>query len=130
MKLHKDYQTPDSEIIYRLDTGDGQFCEGRMRASVAEEIVHSAESRKVGSCEGFELVVNGKMMFPKKAFVFGDDEEIERGKRSPKKGGRPTHAELVKEADETMTNSQIHQAIQNAKQEKADKAAKAEKTEA
>ena len=101
MKLHKDYQAPDSEIIYRLDTGDGQFCEGRMRASV----------------------------FPKKAFVFGDGEEIERGKRNPKKGGRPTHAELVKEADETMTNPQLHQAIQNAKQEKADKAAKAEKTE-
>ena len=129
MKLHKDYQAPDSEITYLLDTKDGQFCEGRMRASVAEEIVHSAETREIGGTEGFELVVNGKMMFPKKAFVFDDGEEIERGKRNPKKSGRPTHAELVKEADETMTNPQLHQAIENAKQEKADKTAKAEKTE-
>lgn len=128
MKLHKDYQAPDSEITYRLDTKDGQFSEGRMRASVAEEIVHSAETREIGDIEGFELVVNGKMLFPRNAFAFDEGEEIERGKRSPKKGGRPTKKELLEEAGKTMTNPQLHQAIEDAKQRKADETAKGEKT--
>lgn len=126
MKLHKRYQAPNAEIPYLLDTKDGQFAEGRMRASVAEEIVHSAETRELGSREGFELVVNDRMLFPKDAFVLDADEQLERGKRSPKKGGRPTKAQLLKEAGEEMTNPQLHQAIENAKQEKASKAEKTE----
>lgn len=126
MKLHKRYQAPDAEIPYLLDTKDGQFAEGRMRASVAEEIVHSAETRELGSREGFELVVNDRMLFPKDAFVLDADEQLERGKRSPKKGGRPTKAQMLKEAGEEMTNPQLHRAIESAKQEKASKGEKTE----
>lgn len=126
MRLHKDYQAPDAEITYQLDTGDGQFAEGRMRASVAEEIVHSAETRSLGGAEGFELVVNDRMMFPKAAFEFDDGEAVERGTAHAKKHGRPTKKELLEEAGETMTNPQLHEAIESAKQEKASKAKKTE----
>lgn len=124
MKLHEKHQAPDAEIPYLLDTKDGQFCEGRMRASVAEEIVRSAEARELGGREGFELVVNGRMLFPKQAFVFDDGEQVERGKRSPKRGGRPTEKEPLEEAGETTSNPQLHQAVENAKQEKASEAEK------
>ena len=126
MKLHEDYQAPEAEITYLLDTRDGQFCEGKMRATVAEEIVRSAEARALCDREGFELAVNDRMLFPKDAFVFEEGEEVERGKRKSKKGGRPTKAELLKEAGKTMTNPEIHEAIEESK---AKRAAKAEKTE-
>ena len=126
MKLHKRYQAPDGEIPYLLDTKDGQFAEARMRASVAEEIVHSAETRELGSREGFELVVNDRMLFPEDAFVLDADEQLERGNRSPKKGGCPAKAQLLKGAGEEMTNPRLHKAIENAEQEKASKAEKTE----
>ena len=127
MKLHEDYQQAGAEIGYLLDTKDGQFAEGHMRASVAEEIVHSAETRSLNGREGYELVVNDRMLFPKDAFVFDEGEEVERGvKRTAKKSGRPTKAELLKEAGETMTNPELHGAI---KESKARKAAKAGNTE-
>ena len=125
MKLSKKHQRPDSEVAYKLDTQDGQFCEARMRASVAEEIVRTAESVELCDDEEYGLLVNGRMMFPTKAFTF-DEGELEKipkhGSRPAKKAGRPTHKELVDKADKTLTNPQLHEAIKNAEAEKAQKA--------
>ncbi len=90
MKLNKKYQTPNAEITYLLDTKDGQFCEGHMRASIAEEIVHTALTRVLGEKKNFELIVNENMMFPIDAFVFDENEPIERGTTQKKKTSKAT----------------------------------------
>lgn len=134
MKLNKKHQAPGSEVSYKLDTLDGQFCEASMRAEIAEEIVRTAETVELADDEEYGLLVNGRMMFPIKAFTFeeGELEKIPRhgAKRPARKSGRPTKAELLKEAGETMTNPEIHEAIVESKARKAAKAEqKAEKAE-
>lgn len=71
----------ESELSYLLDTGDGQYAEGRMCAEVAEEIVSRAETRELGGAKGFELVVNGRMLFPLSAFELEEGEDVERSRR-------------------------------------------------
>ena len=88
MKLHEDYQAPESEVPYLLDTGDGQFCEARMRASVAEEIVRTAESVEVGGEDGDAIVVNGRMTFPAGAFEFDSDELPRKAKPPARETGK------------------------------------------
>lgn len=90
MKLKPDYNTPEATIGYKLDTKDGSFAESAMPATVAEEIAQRAESVKVGGEKGFEIVVNGEMMFPAKAFDF-DDGELEALSK-PRKAARADDA--------------------------------------
>ena len=119
MKLKSKYNDPAKLIDYKLDTKDGQFCQSQMPATVAEEIAQRATSIEVCEEKGFELVVNGDMMLPIDIFDI-EEGEIE-GRKPARKSGRPTKAELLEEAGKEMTNPQIHQAIENAKQEKAEK---------
>ena len=118
MKLAKEYEAEGAEVPYLLDTGDGQYSEGAMRASVAEEIVRGAETVDEGGVEGFEIAVNNRMMFPASAF---EPEEGERHPAAKRKSGRPTKAELLQEAGETMTNPEIHEAIEESRARKASK---------
>ena len=119
MKLKSKFNDPNNTVEYKLDTHDGQFSKSEMPATVAEEIVQRANMLDLSDEKGFEIVVNGEMFFPKDIFDF-EEGEIEGLK--PKKGGRPTKDELLKEADKEMTNPQLHQAIENAKREKREKA--------
>lgn len=123
MKLKKKYNNPDAMVTYKLDTQDGEFCQSSMPATVAEEIAQRADSIEVRDEKGFELRVNGNTLLPKDIFDF-EEGEIE-GFKPPRKSGRPTKAELLEEAGKEMTNPQLYNAIQDAKQEKAEKRGKA-----
>ena len=120
MKLKDKHNDPDNMVEYILDTHDGERVKSSMPATVAEEIVQRAENLAARDEKGFEIAVNGEMFFPKDIFDF-EEGEVEGLK--PKKGGRPTKAELLREAGKEMTNPQIHAAIEDAKQQKAEKAA-------
>lgn len=120
MKLKKEFNDPSYEIEYRLDTKDGMQTLSSMPAVVAEEIVKRADSVQVIHYDngGNEYVVNGDTYFPSTIFELEEGEVIKEYKpTSSKKSGRPTKAELVEEARDTMTNPQLHHAIQEAKKE-------------
>ena len=93
MKLKKKYDNAASTVDYKLDTKDGQFSQSSMPAKIAEEIAQRADAVELGEEKGFEIVVNGEMLFPQDIFDF-DDGEIEGLK--PKRSGRPTKDELLK----------------------------------
>ena len=106
-------------IDYKLDTEDGEFCRSTMPATVAEEIAKRSKKVALVDDKGFELSVDGGMRFPKDIFEFEDGEIGEP--EPPRKSGRPTKAELLEEAGKEMTNPQLHHAIEDAKQENAQK---------
>ena len=118
MKLKDKYNDPSNMVEYILDTHDGERVKSEMPATVAEEIVQRAAKLSVRDEKGFEIAVNDEMFFPKDIFDF---EEGEVDGLKPAKKGRPTKADLLKEAGKEMTNPQLQQAIDNAKQEKAEK---------
>lgn len=119
MKLKNKYGNPSATIDYKLDTGDGEFALSTMPATVAEEIAKRSKKVALVDDRGFELSVDGGMRFPKDIFEFEDGELGES--EPPRRGGRPTKAELLEEAGKEMTNPQLHHAIEEAKQEKAQK---------
>ena len=121
MKLKDKYNDPNNMVEYILDTHDGERVKSEMPATVAEEIAQRANTLALRDEKGFEIDVNGEMFFPKDIFDF-QDGEIEGLK--PKKSSRPKKAELLEEAGKEMTNPQLHQAIENAKQENAEKRGK------
>lgn len=118
MKLKDKYNDPNNMVDYILDTHDGQRVKSEMPATVAEEIVQRANKLESRDEKGFEISVNGEMFFPRDIFDF-EEGEIEGLK--PKKSGRPTKDALLKEAGKEMTNPQIAKAIEDAKQENAEK---------
>ena len=122
MKLKDKYNDPSKMVDYKLDTHDGQFSKSSMSATVAGEIAQRADKLSIREEKGYELCVNGEMLFPIDIFEV-EDGEIEEMKK-PRKSGRPTHAELVDTAGKTMTNPQLYRAIEDAKQEKAERAEK------
>ena len=65
---------PRGEIDYRIDAGDGQLLQGRMRASVALEIARRAETLRESGVEGFEIVADGRYLFPAEEFEIEDWE--------------------------------------------------------
>lgn len=74
MKLNEKHNGKDATIDYKLITEDGQMVLSTMPASVAEEIAKRAGELSADGEEGFELRVNGEMLFPIDAFVFEDGE--------------------------------------------------------
>lgn len=119
MKLKDKYNDPNNMVEYILDTHDGDRVKSEMPATVAAEIVQRASKVSARDEKGFEIAVYDEMFFPKDIFDF-EEGEIE-GLKPAKKSGRPTKADLLEEAGKEMTNPQIHQAIENAKQQKAEK---------
>ena len=75
MKLKAKYNRNDAMIEYKLDARDGDFCLSSMPATVAEEIVKRADALAMRDEKGFELLVNGEMMFPISIFDFEDGEK-------------------------------------------------------
>lgn len=119
MKLKDKHNDPNNMVDYILVTEDGDRVKSEMPATVAEEIVKRASKLTAREEKGFEIAVNGEMFFPRDIFDF-DEGDIE-GLKPARKSGRPTKAELLEEAGKEMTNPQIHQAIESAKQQKAEK---------
>lgn len=71
MKLKNKHAVKGAEVAYLLDTGDGQMVKSAMPGSVAAEIVRCADSTADSGVEGWEVKVNGRMLFP--ASLFEDE---------------------------------------------------------
>ena len=130
MKLAKDYAEKGLMVDYELDVKHDMFVPTQMPAETAEEIVKRAKKIERAEKDGVPmLVVDEDQWFPAEVFEVEETDKIGTYKPStPKKSGRPTKAELVEEARETMTNPQLYRAINEAKQENEEKrAAKAVK---
>ena len=78
MKLSGKYER---EMPYMLDTGDGQFYRGLMEVNIAREIVRTREMWAASDIEGFELLVNNRMLFPLDGFEFDEGELPENVRR-------------------------------------------------
>ena len=74
MKLRKG---GPARIEYLLDVGNEKFSKTSVPASVALEVVSRAKTRKLGGTQGFELVVDGDMLFPLDAFDWDESEKAE-----------------------------------------------------
>ena len=131
MKLSKKYRSEGAFMPYLLDVKDGRYCETQMPASCAEEIVRCADKLETCDMAGYELLVNGEMLFPKDGFDFDDSEGPEgevriimEGDEAPKakgKNGRMNKRELMDKAkslgievNEKMTNKWLQQLIDDA----------------
>ncbi len=88
MKLKDKYAAEGAEVDYLLDTGDGQMVKSAMPGSVAAEIARCADSTADSGVEGWEVKVNGRMLFPASAF---EDE-------APRKAPQAEKAEPVRVA--------------------------------
>lgn len=73
MRLKDEHK--DGEVPYLLDCGDGNFAESSMPAPVADEIVRRSKTAGESGREGYDLAVDGGMMFP--AEMFRDDSQAE-----------------------------------------------------
>ena len=125
MKLKNEFNNPTKTVDYILDTKDGMRTKSSVPAQIVEEIVKRADTVEIYKHDGKEeIVVNDESFFPAEIFDFEDGEAISEYKpATKKKSGRPTKAELVEEARETMTNPQLHKAIEEAKHENEEKRA-------
>lgn len=108
MYLKPSYQATDSTLVCRLKTGNGDLVETAMPASVALEMVNRATKIEEGTEKGFEIVVNGNWYFPKVPFT----ETAPKGSHA----GRPTKGELLEQMGEEMTNPELYDALQEAKE--------------
>lgn len=77
MKVSKDYAKDHEFVDYKLDCDDGDFCKSTMKLCTVEEIVRSSEDIRISDeIEGFEVVVNERMYFPKAVFEFDEDDGL------------------------------------------------------
>ena len=135
MKLAKKYDHEGAIVTYRLDCKDGYTSESTMPASVALEIIRTAETLENCDYEGFPLLAGGELLFPADVVEFdegegptGDVHIVVKGEKTakPERPWRPRKAELLAKArsmglavNERMTNAWLKTLIAEAEKEGA-----------
>ena len=86
MKLKDKHTAKGAEVVYLLDTGDGQMVKSAMPGCVAAEIIRCADSTADSGVEGWEVKVNDRMLFPASAF----EDEVPKKAPQAEKPARAT----------------------------------------